>query len=564
VTLRISAITRGPRRVRRLAHIARKAAAHGLGFFVGRLQLQKHLPSWLRPSGLGRARRPEEGLPSRLAAVLEELGPTFVKFGQMLATRPDVLPSEYVRELERICHHVAPFSGDVSRNIVARELGRPVDEIFRQFSDDPRASGSMAQVHDAVLQDGTPAVVKVRRPRIERTIEDDLAILGFIAEQADRLEEFRPLRLPMLVEEFGRGIRRELDFLSEAAHTHKFRELLREDRRVEIPEVLWSYSTDSVLTMRCIQGVHVSEVLRNAPVSMTRKRLSETILDLYLQQFFVHGLFHADPHPGNILVTDRGTVALLDFGLVGRVSSRLRRSLTACLVALGGGHLELVAEITSEVVRVPEGRERERFQDELTLLLEKYTGVPIDRLDFQRSFHDMMGIVRERAVDVPRDFVMMGRALVVITGLVTQLDPEVEFGRLARPYARELARRKLHASAVRRTLAAGAYELSSLLAEAPRDLKSLLRRLRRGAFEFRLRHEGFEEGLRELDQTGNRLSLSIILAAVIMASASLLSAEIGAVRFLGWFVSLPGLAGLAFGVVLGVWLVFGILRSGRL
>ena len=221
--MRISSFFKGPRRVRRMAHVAQKLASHGLGFMVGRMEVGGRLPGWLHLPGAAERARPEE-MPKRFAEVLEELGPTFVKFGQMLATRPDVLPPDYILELERIYHHVAPFSGEAARAIIKEEFGRPAEEIFSEFNDEPRASGSIAQVHEALLHDGTPVVVKIRRPRIETVIEDDLAILKFLAEQANRVEEFRVFRLPMLVEEFGRGIERELDFVTEAAYTHKFRQ----------------------------------------------------------------------------------------------------------------------------------------------------------------------------------------------------------------------------------------------------------------------------------------------------------------------------------------------------
>lgn len=561
--MRISSILKGPRRVRRTAHIVRKGVSHGLGFFVSRLQLQKYLPTWLRLPGLAAKDRPED-LPARLASALEELGPTFVKFGQMLSTRPDMLPPEYIHELQRICHHVAPFSADVSRAIVADELGSPADELFDRFDEEPRASGSIAQVHDAQLKDGTPVVLKVRRPRIEQVIEDDVAVLTFLAEQADRVEEFRGLRLPMLVDEFGRGIQRELDFLAEAAHTHKFRELFKDDRRVRIPQVYWEYTTERVLTMRRIEGTHLADLVQADRAPANPRELAGTIMDAYLRQFFVFGIFHADPHPGNILLTRQGEVALLDFGLVGRVSSRLRRQLSACLLALANEQYELVAEVLGEMGRLPPGARADDFQDELVGLLIRYAGVPVEKLDFQRSFQDAMAVVRKHQVEVPRDFVLMGRALVVISGLVRQLDPGVNLRDLAEPYGRRLLRQKVSVANVRRGLTAGAYHVSALLSEGPREARQFMRRLREGLFEFTVRHEGFEQGLTELDRTGNRLSLSIILAALIMASASLLSAEIGAVDLFSWHVSLPGLAGLAFGMVLGIWLIFGVLRSGRL
>ena len=549
-----------------MVHIAHKFAAHGLGFFVSKLDIRSHLPAWVRVRLTGKEPVELPDLPERFAGVLEELGPTFVKFGQMLATRPDVLPQQYTESLERICHHVAPFPAEVSRSIIEQELGRPVEELFEEFSPEPLASGSMAQVHAGRLRDGTPVVIKVKRPGIEKTIDDDLAIMEFLAGQADRVEEFAPLRLPMLVEEFARGIRRELNFLTEAANTHRFHAAFQGRAKLLAPEVHWDYTTPRVLVLGRIEGAHISELARGPEDARFRSDVARLLLDCYLMQFFEIGSFHADPHPGNILVGAEPGIALIDFGLVGHINEDLRSKLGTYVMAVGNQQLELAAEVLAEIGSVSAGASTEQFRSEVSALLDRYYSIPFEKIDLQRFFADVMEIVRECGVVMPRDFVLLGKTLVTIGGIVRRLDPTMNIARVAAPYARKLAREKISAGSVRRAVTSNAYHLAMLLKSAPRDVRELLTNFKRGAFDLTVRHTGLDRYLVELDRTGNRLSLSIILAAIIISSSLILAQDIGpkvAVPLIHWEVSALGLLGYLLGFVLGLWLVFGIFRSGR-
>jgi len=562
--VRISDILKVPRRTRRVAHIARKCMTHGMGFLVGKLNIQQVLPAWARlPSATRDAEPPD--LPERLARVLEELGPTFVKFGQMLSTRPDLLPDDYLHALQRICHHVAPFPSAVARTTIEDELGRAVEEIFKEFSDEPLASGSMAQTHTALLPDGTEVVVKVRRPGIERVVDDDLAIMEFLALQADRLEEFQPLRIPMMVDEFARGVRRELNLLTEAASTHKFHAAFREDKDIMVPQIYWDYTTPRVLTMQKLEGVHVSDLDERDDADGLKRTVARLILDKFLVQFFELGAFHADPHIGNILVTQDGRIGLIDFGLTGRLNATLRGQLGMFLVSLGSQQFELAAEVLGDIGSLPLDADVDDFSSEVATLLDRYYSLPFDKIDLQRAFLEVMEVVRKYRVVMPRDFVLLGKAMVTVGGMVTRMDPGLNAAELARPYARKLMADKLKPGALMHSATASAHQLSTLIRNAPRDLKQLFRRLREGVFQVAVDHRGLERYLTDLDRTGNRLALSIMLAAIVISSTHMLTSEVGpAVTVFGWDASILGLLGYLFGFVLGVWLVIGIFRSGRI
>jgi ubiquinone biosynthesis protein len=565
VPVKIVSILKMPRRTRRVAHIARTCASHGLGYLVSRVGIQQYLPARSRlPTAVGKWEAPAD-LPARFARVLEELGPVFVKFGQMLSTRPDLLPEDYVAQLQRICHHVAPFPGEVSRAVIEEELGRPVGDIFEEFSDRPLASGSIAQVHAARLKEGADVVVKVLRPGIERIIEDDLAIMDFLAGQAARLEEFGPLRLPMLVDEFRQGIRREQSLLSEAANTHKFWAAFRNDEKLRVPRVYWDYTTPRVLTLERLQGTHLTDVDKLPDPDQTKKEAAQVILDRFMVQFFKIGSFHADPHAGNILITADRRIALVDFGLIGRLGETLRSQLGTFIISLANQQFELAADVLGEIGSLPPEAEAGDFRDELALLLDRHYSVPLERLDLQASFHEVMQVVRKYRVAMPRDLVLLGKALVSVGGLVTQMDPSLNVAELARPYARDLAREKLAPRSIARALTSNAYHLGMLLRTAPREFRQLLRRLRTGAIEIAVDHRGLERYLVDLDRTGNRLALSIMLAAIIISSTSILVAQVGpTITLFGWQASALGVLGYLFGFLMGVWLVIGIFRSGRL
>jgi len=561
--LSIASIARTPRRLHRMTQILQVLARHGFGHVVRRLNLQSHLPVVKRLLEVPPTAPPpaEDTIPKRVTLALEELGPTFVKLGQLLSTRPDVMPEDFIQEFRRLQDHVQPFEAAEAKTRIATELSAPVREVFSHFNDVPRASGSIAQVHDATLVDGTEVVVKVKRPGIDRRIMADLDLLAFLADQAERVPELRVLRPAMMADEFSQAVRRELDFITEAAFTAKFARDF-DKKGVRIPTVYWDYTTSSVLTLERLSGVNLSDPAQLDKSGVDRKRLANDILAAFMHQFFETGLFHADPHPGNLLVTPAGQLALVDFGMVGHLSTELRNQLGATLIALVQNDLDLVVDILSDIGVLSDDTDLGEFKLHLTALLDKYYGIPAKRIDARDVFTEIMRIAREHGVLLPRDFVLLGKSLATVTSIARQLSPDVNLAEVVAPHATSLIKQRFMPGQLTKSLTSNLWHLSNMLTQVPRDLRQILKKFLAGKLQMAFRHQGLENFITELDRSSNRLAFSIIVASIVIGSSLIIHAKIGPM-LLG-NVSLLGFVGYAVAFLLGVLLMIAILRSGRL
>ncbi len=559
--MKLFSLARHYRSGKRLRQILTVLARHGFGHVIERMNLAEHVPL------LGRILRREQrtegrSIAMRLVDALQELGPTFVKFGQMLSGRPDLLSEEYIVELKKLRDRVEPFDSEQARLIVTTELGAPISELFSEFSNVPLASGSIAQVHEAVMKDGQVVVVKVKRPGIERIIMTDIELLTNLAELLKRhvpeLEAFRPA---LLVDEFQRGIRRELDFITEAGYTAKFARIHADNDGILIPEVCWELTTSSVLTMSRLEGVPLTNTdqLRRRGIDLVK--LAGIGVDVFMKQFFDAGMFHADPHGGNLLVTDDNRLGMIDFGLVGHLSDELRGQLATSLLALAYGDTSLMVEVYSEIGVFSEVDELEPLKADLKELIERYYGLPLKYINSRKLFLEAMELARRYHVVIPREFVMLARSFASVDALGRELDPNFDVTKIVEPYARKLIKEKLSPQRLIRSAGINLWQVARLLEHAPRTLRRLSERLLSGKLSVELKHKGLGDFTLELEKSSNRLAFSIILAAIIVGSSLILFSGIGPT----WQgISLLGIAGYAFAAFLGLWLVIAILRSGRM
>lgn len=562
-------LPRSVRNIGRLQTVARVLARHGFGHLVERLNLASHLPLASRwrvlppatdetgPRAVGR----------RLVAVCEDLGPTFTKLGQMISTRPDLLPKATIEELKKLQDRVAPFPTSEARKIIEREFAQPVAACFAELPDEPFGSGSIAQVYNARTISGRCAVVKVKRPGIEETVRLDLNILRWLSDGLERaLPEIQVYRPRMILEEFERTIHHEMDFIYEASSIARFAEAFADDERITIPEVMWELTSPQVLTMGRVGGTSIKELLAapDAVAGDDRRRLANALAETFFKQFFELGMFHADPHHGNIFVAPDGRIGLIDFGMVGQVDDELAGQLAIALMATVNRQIDLIVDVLEDVGAIGPATDENLLRRDLRDLLDKYYGLPLWRLDLQTIFFEVTDIMRRRGITLPRDFVLLGKSLVMVTGVALELDPNLNLLELLRPQIAHMLRQRFGPTRALKAAGMSGWHLVNILKNAPRQIRDTLRRMSRGEWQVNIRHQNLEYLASELDRSSNRLAFAIVIAATIVGSSMIISSPPERGTILGLPLPVLGLAGYVFAGIMGVALVWAIWRSGRM
>jgi ubiquinone biosynthesis protein len=547
---------RGVRHLRRFQQIAQILARHGFGELLDLLGAAPVFP-------LARAlrRRPSLGPPQRLRMALEELGPTFVKLGQVLSTRPDLLPPAYIAELARLQDTVPPEPWEPVRAQLEAELGAPVEEVFATLDPEPIAAASLAQVHAATLPDGAEVVVKVQRPDIEATINVDLDIL---ADVARLLQTRTPLGelydLPGIVEEFAATLRAELDFYREGHNADRFRANFADEPYLYIPKVYWDYTTRRVLVMERIRGIKIDDIAALDAAGYDRYRIGLHAARMVIKEVLEDGFFHADPHPGNFFVMPGEVIGAMDFGMVGYLSRRTRTDLVRLYIAAVQLDEEAVVDQLVRMGVVGGAVDRMGLQHDIGRLLRKYAGLPLKAIRARDMVEEAMPIAFRHHLRLPSELWLLGKTLAMMEGVGLKLVPDFDMFAVSRPYVQRFMREMASPRAWMPSLIRGVGDWAQLLDMLPRTGMQLLTRAERGELEVSLRHQELGRALVYLDRLANRLALSILLAALIVGLALLVPAFHLAER--GGLITALVILGFALASLLGLWLVISILRSG--
>jgi len=536
---------------------------------IGRVAVRHGWGPLLARSGLGDILRIKEKTggkppgPVELRLALEDLGPTFIKFGQLLSTRPDLVPEEYIRELQKLQDTAPTISIEDVRKVIREELGADPEAAFAAFDEKPLAAASLGQVHTALLHDGSQVIVKVQRPDIKDQIDIDLQIMFRLARLLEQVSErARTYGAAEIVDEFSLVIHEELDYLREGRNTDRLRENMSDVPGIRVPIVHWELTTPRVLTLERIPGIKITDVAELRTAGHDTKKLAHILSSAFLEQIFVDGFFHADPHPGNIIVTPTSEIALVDVGEVGRLDAENKAGALRLLIAFRNQDTRRFAETVISLGISRGDVNLSHLTQDLQRILRGYYDLPARNVNIGMILTRTMEVSARHRVRLPTSFVLVGKVLADIDGINRQLDPDFNFTDAARPYITRGARSEFEAESLKTDFYRVAMDLRSLLFSLPEHINELMRRAVEGNLRLEFKHIGLAELIAKLDKMGTRVSASLLVAAIIIGSSLLVLAGKGPK---GWF-GLPslGILGYIMASIFGIYLLISMFRSGKL
>jgi ubiquinone biosynthesis protein len=551
-----------PRYLRRYRRIAEVMARHGFGAIVTQLGLGGALDL---PSRI--LRRDYEPATERTAAIhlrlaLEELGPTFIKLGQIASTRPEILPPEFLFELANLQDNVPPAPWEETQPYLEEELGAPLEEIFLAFDPTAIASASLAQVYDALLPDRTHVVVKVQRPGIEETIETDLAILRDLARLAQERLSAAALYDPIgLADEFSAALRLELDYNREGRNTDSFRENFKDESYVYVPKVYWKYTSRRILVLERIEGIKIDNIEGLDEAGYDREKISLNAARLFIKEVLEDGFFHADPHPGNMLIMPDEVLGLMDFGTMGFLDNHDRSDLVRLYIAVIRFDTDSIVEQLIRMGIAGPTIDEMALQRDLRRLLRKYQGMPLKDINANEMLGEIQPLIYEYRLKVPSDYLLLIKTLVLMEGVGKKVAPDFDVFAMSAPFVSRFLLRLASPTSWGPTLLSGVAGWVDLVGTFPRQTQRIMSRVERGEMEFKVQVPDISESTKLMNQMANRVVLAVLVGAFTVALALLIPT-----LDLNWPWSLVTwliVLGFFFIVGLGFWLMLSILRSNR-
>jgi len=546
------------RNLGRSREIVTVLVSHGFADTAERMRLLRTFRWWQRV--VLRRRQPPQPPATRsqrIRLALEELGPTFIKFGQVGSTRPDILPPDLIEELSKLQEQVPSFPSEQALKEFSDEIGCSVKDAFIEFDETPLASGSLGQVHVARLKDGTKVAVKIRRPKVVEEIDRDLSLLSELALLAEKyLPEVEVFDPTGLVNQFSRTIRREVNFSREARTLDEFRRLFRNDATLFVPKVYWDFTSEGVLTMDFIDAIPVCDHKEMLACGVSPVDIAANGARIFMKQIFELGVFHGDPHPGNIRVMRDGVLCLLDYGMIGRLDEEKREQLVDLFVAVAKQDVDWVVKVVLKIGNPFREIDWPLLQSDVRDFVETYYGVSLDRINVGNMLTDFVNVLAIHGIRFPANMMLLIRALVTLEGVGRDLDPQFNLAEHLAPYVQNLVRERYNPKEVVGRLFDEARLMTSLLHNLPVNLNETLTKINNDDLRFKMELDDVERMTSEIDRSSNRIVIGMVLAALIVASSLIIRS--GPENF---WISVPVYVLSSF---LGLWLIWGIFRSGSL
>jgi ubiquinone biosynthesis protein len=547
------------RDVNRLNHIILILVESGFSYLISKIRLGHVVP--LKKRIKARLRKDKIKPEVRVRLILEKLGPTFIKFGQLLSVRPDLIPKQYVKELEKLQDDVEPFPYEKAKSIVEKELEKPINKLFLSFSKKPIASASVSQVHKAVLKNKKSVAVKVQRPKIREIMETDIDIMFYIANLIQKyipeIEKYKPVSI---VKEFADWTKKESDFKIEAKNAHRFYQNFKGSKTVHIPKVYDSHTTSKVLTLEYINAYDIRNIQEIRKKRLNIDKIIKNGFDAVLTMVFVHGFFHADPHPGNILVLKNNKISFVDFGIVGRFDEDLKRKSIDLCYGIIEKDADKIVDVLLDLGTVKKDSiNKAEFKKRIEEVIEPLQYSRLKDVKLSAILEDVLDIALEYDVKMPIDFILFGKTIVTLEGIALEYDPNFKVIDNIKPLIEELIKRKFNPKKVMSDFMKSAVKFKRFLDILPDETEAVLKKIKEGSIKIDVEDTDIKKLSLEIDRSSNRIAYGMIIASLLIASA--LTIQVKGPVFFG----LPIISFIAFvcAIILILILFVSILRTKR-
>ncbi len=560
---KIGIISRTYHHIERYHQILTVLFKYGFGDIIDSLHIGHYIDIVL-PKSIKKQKETvkEYTLPERVRMAMEELGPTFIKMGQFLSTRPDLIPMEFVTQFEKLQDHVPPFPFADVKNIIEKELKAPLDTNFYEFNEIPVAAASIGQVHRATLINGEDVAVKIQRPDIRKMIEVDLEIMLHLAMLLEKnLEEIQIYSPTNIVTEFAETLMKEIDYNNEAINIERFAGQFLNEPYIYIPKLFPEITTTKVLTMEYIEGIKASDIERLDREGYDKKVIAFRGAELIFKQIFTHGFFHADPHPGNIMILHDNVICYLDFGMMGRIDRQTREDFVDLIMAVVQQNEVKTADILLRLVKSDIDIDRRKLEQDISDITMQYLNKPLKEINTGRILQQFMDIITRHQLYIPPNLFLMGKAITTVEGVGMMLDPDFNCTSVSAPFIKRIRMERMHPKRMADDMLNFSTQIIQLLKDIPNEVRDILQQAKSGHSTIRIEHQGLAPAINTLDRVSNRVSFAIVLASLIIGSGLIVLSGIPP----RWQdIPVIGIVGFLSAGIMGFWLLISILRHGKM